>query len=67
MVALSSPSAYSAGQTSTPISYDAMRCSPVAPLAASPHACLDRLADVSSAQSIRGWSDLLLLLLPLLL
>ncbi len=49
MVVLSSPKR--AGHTSTPISHDAMRTSPAA-LVASPQACLDKLADVSSAQSI---------------
>ena len=55
---MTASSAYSSGQTRTPISYDAMRTSPVVALGASPQACLDRLADVSRAQSM-DWSDLL--------
>lgn len=39
------------GQTRTPISHDAIRTSP-APFTASPHACLDRFAEVLRAQSM---------------
>lgn len=44
-------SASSSGQTSTPISHEAIRTSPFE-LTASPHACLDRFADVRRAQSM---------------
>ena len=49
--------ASSSGHTSTPTSHDAMRICPEAPLAASPHACFDMLADVRSAQSINFGPD----------
>lgn len=42
------------GHKSTPISHEAIRTSPFG-RAASPHACFERFAEVSSAQSIELW------------
>lgn len=50
------PGLKSSGHTKTPISYDAMRISPVG-LAASPQACFEMLADVRRPQSMHDSFD----------